>query len=281
MHIGIRLHDTREGTLAQRLNAAHDQGFSCAHLAMSKAVPGFQMNRAEALLTRELAEEVRGAFEKENMECAVLGCYLKLAEMDEEKRERVRALYRAHFRFARMIGARVVGSETPAADGAAFSQPVSVSEEAFSFFLRCLAPLVRDAEEENAVFAIEPVFSHIVSTPERAERMLDAVRSDHLQIILDAVNLLGPETVQDADAVIEDAIRRLGGRVKVLHMKDFLTPEKGDGALKCCACGLGQMRYGRLLRFAKDGDLPMTLENTCPDNAENARKYLEKLSLDC
>ena len=281
MHIGIRLHDTREGTLAQRLNSARNQGFSCAHLAMSKAVPGFQMDRADALLTMETAKDVRSAFESENMECAVLGCYLKFAEPDEEKRARIRALYRAHFRFARMIGARVVGSETPAADGSAFSQPASVSEDAFLFFLRCLEPLVRDAEEENAVFAIEPVFSHIVSTPERAERMLDAIRSDHLQIILDAVNLLGPETVRDADAVIDDAVRRLGGRVRVLHMKDFLPPAEGDRTLKCCACGLGMMRYERLLRFAKAGDLPMTLENTRPDNAENARIYLEKLSLDC
>lgn len=279
MHIGIRLHDTREGTLDQRLHAAREQGFSCAHLAMSKACPGFKMDQAPALLTEELAAEVRDSFQTENMECAVLGCYLKLAEPDEEKRARIRAIYRAHFRFARLISARVVGSETPAAPGMVFSDPAPVSEEAFRFFVQCLKPIVRDAEEEDAVFAIEPVFSHIVSTPERAERMLDMIPSENLQIILDAVNLLGPETVGQADKIVQDAVSRLGDRVRILHLKDYLPPQRGDTQLKCCACGLGQMRYEGVLKFGKEKGLPMTLENTRPENAEKARLYLENLSL--
>ena len=36
------------------------------------------------------------------------------------------------------------------------------------------------------------------------------------------------------------------------------------------------MRYEQLLAFGKAKDIPMTLENTVPDNAEAARLYLEK-----
>ena len=36
------------------------------------------------------------------------------------------------------------------------------------------------------------------------------------------------------------------------------------------------MRYERLLAFAGKNNLPMTLENTVPDNAEKARLFLEK-----
>ena len=43
MNIGIRLHDTRPGTLRERLGFAAAQGFSCVQLAMGKAVPGFRM----------------------------------------------------------------------------------------------------------------------------------------------------------------------------------------------------------------------------------------------
>ena len=106
--------------------------------------------------------------------------------------------------------------------------------------------------------------------------MLEAVPSDHLQIILDAVNLIGPEDADRAPEIIEDAIRRLGDRVRILHMKDFvLLPE---GKMNSCACGLGSMRYERLLAFAAEKDLPMTLENTVPDNAEEARLYLERIA---
>lgn len=277
MNIGIRLHDTRTGDLDQRLGCAERQGFACAHLAMSKAVPGFSMDQAAELLTDELASQVRESFEKHQMQCAVLGCYLSLTDTNEESRERTRAIYRAHFRFANRIGAGVVGSETRPAKGCAFREPPEVSEEAYRLFIQCLRPIVRDAEEENAVFAIEPVFCHIVSTPERAQRMLEEIQSDHLQIILDAVNLLSPQTADRADEIIQDAIGRLGERVRILHMKDYLPVEKGDERLRCCACGLGEMRYERLLRFADQRGLPMTLENTTPENAEQARLYLESI----
>ena len=69
-------------------------------------------------------------------------------------------------------------------------------------------------------------------------------------------------------------ISRLGDRVRILHMKDFvLTP---DCKMDACACGLGNMRYEQLLAFGTAGNLPMTLENTVPENAEAARLYLEQ-----
>ena len=41
---------------------------------------------------------------------------------------------------------------------------------------------------------------------------------------------------------------------------------------------LGVMRYEKLIAFAKARDLPMTLEDTRPDNAEAARQYLARLA---
>ena len=58
VEIGIRLHDTRPGTLRERLGYAAAQGFSCVQLAMGKAVPGFKMAESLVLLTKDLAAEV-------------------------------------------------------------------------------------------------------------------------------------------------------------------------------------------------------------------------------
>ena len=146
MKIGIRLHDTKEGTLAQRLAYAKAQGFSCAHLALSKALKGFSMNDAPALLTQELAASVKQAFADQQMHCAVLGCYLTLTDPHEEERQKTQAIYRAHLKFSRMMDAKVVGTETPAVKG---MNPHS--EDAFQFFIQCLKPIVRWAEDENAI----------------------------------------------------------------------------------------------------------------------------------
>ena len=85
MNIGIRLHDTVPGTLEERLGYAKAQGFSCAHLAMSKAIQGFSMDRAPELFTDELAAQVKTAFAEKQMDCAVLGCYLNLANVHERR----------------------------------------------------------------------------------------------------------------------------------------------------------------------------------------------------
>ena len=276
MNIGIRLHDTAPGTLEERLRFAAAQGFSCEHLAMSKAMDGFRMEDAPEKLNAELAARVREAHTAAGIGCAVLGCYLNLADPDPESRERTQAIYRAHLRFAPMLGAGVVGTETYANPKSVFTRPAPEDEDAFRLFMDSLKTVVRDAEEAGSVLAVEPVYCHIISTPERAERMLAEIDSENLQIILDAVNLIGPESAGRAEEIIADAIRRLGDRVRVLHMKDFTLT--ADGTMEASACGTGSMRYGQLLGLARKRELPMTLENTVPDNAEEARLYLERMA---
>lgn len=276
MNIGIRLHDTKPGTLKERLAFAGAQGFTCAHVALSKVLDDFSMEEAPEKLTEEYARRVRRDFEDSGLECAVLGCYLNLADPDAERRARTQEIYKAHLRFAAQIGARVVGTETYANPESRFADPAPRSEEAFRLLLDSLQPVVRCAEETGAVLAVEPVWYHIISTPERAARMLEELHSDHVQIILDAVNLISPEEAGRAEEIIRNAISLLGDRVRILHMKDFiLTPE---GKMDACACGLGSMRYEQLLSFAAVRDLPMTLENTVPENAEAARLYLERIA---
>jgi len=274
MNIGIRLHDTEPGSLKERLAFARAQGFSCAHVALSKVLDDFAMEDAPEKLTDEYALRVRKEFDESGLECAVLGCYLNLADPNPERRAQTQEIYKAHLRFAAKIGARVVGTETYANPESVFSDPAPQSEEAFRLLLDSLKPVVRCAEECGAVLAVEPVWCHIISTPERAARMLEELPSENLQIILDAVNLIAPEDAERAEDIIRNAISLLGDRVRILHMKDYvITPER---ELDACACGLGSMRYEQLLTFAAARDLPMTLENTVPDNAEEARLYLER-----
>ena len=274
MNIGIRLHDTRPGTLRERLAYAAEQGFTCVQLAMGKAVPDFQMSRAPELLTEELAAEVRGELARAGISCAVLGCYLKLADEDDEPAARTQEIYRAHLRFAKWIGAGCVGTETPPAAGP--EGEACRTEENYQLFLKRVRPLVREAEELGVTLAVEPVCSHIVHDTAAAERMLADLHSGSVRIILDAVNLIDSAHTDRAEEIVREAVRRLGDRVCVLHMKDFV-PQEGAFRPKPVPCGQGGMQYGTLLALARERQLPMTLENTTPENAEQTRQYLESL----
>jgi len=275
MNIGIRLHDTQPGTLRERLGFAAAQGFTCVQLAMSKAVPGFRMDAAPELLTKDLAAETREELDKAKMQCAVLGCYLKLASGNEETALRTQNIYRAHLQFAVQIGALCVGTETPPAEGPE-GEPCR-TEEHYRLFLDRVSPLVREAEEQGVILAIEPVCTHIVHNAAMAERMLNDLKSDHVRIILDAVNLIDSLHAETADSIVSDAVGRLGDRVIVLHMKDFV-PQPEAVRPKPVPCGQGQMSYGTLLDLARKKDLPMTLENTAPENAQQTRLWLESLT---
>ena len=291
MNIGIRLHDTAGTNLAEHLAAAKAQGFTCVHIAMSKVIPGFSMDKAPELLTDELADEVRALLEKNGQTCVLLGCYLNLCSPDMEDHAKTVEIYKAHLRFAKRMGALLVGTETGAPNTGYKTCPECFTEEALQLFIDRVTPVVRYAEEVGQLFAIEPVIRHIVSTPERCERVLKTVNSPNLRVILDAVNLLGEENVAQAQAVIADGIARLGSSVSLLHMKDFIpyATERGQ-AMKAsvpntdvfsnvvsCACGLGDMDYAPLCALAKQQDVPMTLENTNPMNAVAAREHLEKV----
>ena len=106
MNIGIRLHDTAGTNLAEHLAAAREQGFTCVHIAMSKVIPGFMMSDAPALLTDELAAQVKAELDKNGQTCVLLGCYLNLCSPDLESHEKTVEIYKAHLRFAKKIGAK-------------------------------------------------------------------------------------------------------------------------------------------------------------------------------
>ena len=275
MNIGLRLHDAAGVALEDRVRNAKAQGFSCVHIAMGKVIPGFKMSDAPALLTPELAREVRDTLERYGMRCVLLGCYLNLATPDEAELANTLASYKAHLHFARAIGARVVGTETGAPNTAYATCPECWTEESLQLFIDRLRPVVRYAEEAGSIIAIEPVCRHIVSTPERARRVLDAIDSPALQIILDAVNLLTLDNYSRYDELIDESVRLFGDRIRVLHMKDFhIVPGMAD--VQSIACGTGCMNYTRLLSLARSiPGIPMTLEDTVPSNAEAARLFLE------
>lgn len=272
MDIGIRLHDTATGSFWDRVSGAKAQGFRCMHLALSKTLPRFDMDDAPRRLDDHLAEQIRGALMIKDMSCSVLGCYLKLADPNPARLERTREIYRAHLAFAPKIGALVVGTETPPAPG--LDMDIQ-SDEALDFFVECVRPLAEYAAQVGATLAIEPVVDHIVSTPERMERVLKKLDSDSVRVILDTVNLLTRDNYDLADAIVDEAFERFGDKISVLHLKDFRV-DPDQYRVRPMACGTGVMNFDKLLRFAMERDLQVILENTAPDNAERARRYLLK-----
>lgn len=279
MQLGIRLHDVNAGlapelqTMEARAAKAREEGFSCVHLALGKVIKGVTFDNCA--LSEGLAMHTRRVFAENGLDIAVLGCYLNLAHPDPEKLKDIQSRYYGHLRVAALMGAGVVGTETGAPNPEYKMDANTHSGEALDAFIRGLAPVVERAERWGVSVAIEPVWKHIVYDADRAVKVLDAIQSPNLRIILDPVNLLHAGNADDRERVIGDAIHKLGEHVAVVHLKDFVR--EGD-ELRAAAAGTGEMDYTQVLRFMKERKpyLQATLENTSNDNAAAVREFLQR-----
>ncbi len=274
MQLGIRLHDIEKGTLEHRLEVAHKQGFKCGHLALSKVISEYPVD--DAALTPGLAMYLKKIFAKNDLDIAVLGCYLNLANPNPESLKKITKRYMAHIRFASLLGTGVVGTETGAVNEAYATEEANFTDEALEIFIQNLRPVVEYAEKMGVIMAIEPVCRHIVCNPVRAKKVLDAINSPNLQIILDPVNLLEIWNYENREEIIAEAIELLGEDVAMVHIKDFVI---SDGKMVSCAAGTGMMDYTQIIKFIKERKpyVHVTLENTKPENAVEAREYIQGL----
>lgn len=274
MQLGIRLHDIKKAPLPERLAIAREQGFSCGHLALSKVISEYPVD--DGALTPGYAQYLKKLFAKHDIDIAVLGCYLNLATPNEESLKKNQKRYLAHIRFASLLGCGVVGTETGAVNESYSFEERSHSDEALDLFIENLRPVVDCAEKMGVIFAIEPVYKHIVCNPARARKALDTIASPNLQIIFDPVNLLDICNYQNRDEIFKEAIELLGDDMAVVHIKDFIVE---NGELKSVAAGTGEMDYGRIVRFIKERKpyIHVTLENTVPENAVQSRKLIQGL----
>ena len=274
MQLGIRLHDIKKAPLEERLSIAHEQGFACGHLALSKVISEYPVD--DGALTPGYALYLKKLFAKNELDIAVLGCYLNLANPNPESLNKIRKRYLTHIRFASLLDVGVVGTETGAVNEEYKFEERNHSEEALDIFIHNVCPVVEYAEKMGVIFAIEPVYKHIVCNPKRARRVLDEINSPNLQIIFDPVNLLDISNYKNRDEIIEEAMELLGDDIAMIHIKDFVVE---DGKLVSVAAGTGEMDYTKIMKFIRERKpyVHVTLENTVPENAVAAREYIQNL----
>ena len=280
LQIGIRLHDVNSGladelqTLEARAAKAREEGFCCVHLAPQKVMKGVTYD--PAAMTEGLAAYFKRVFGKNDLDIAVLGCYLNLAHPDTDKLQSIKERYYGNMRVAALCGAAMVGTETGCPNAEYKLDSNTHTDAALNIFIRNLETVVTAAEDYGVTLAIEPVWNHIVYNPDRALQVIRSLGSRNLRIIFDPVNLLCMENADDRENVFAEAMDKLGDHIAMVHIKDFV---RKDGKLVSVAAGTGEMDYTNILRWLKVHKpyIQVSLENTCNDNAVAARELIERV----
>ena len=229
-----------------------------------------------AAMTEGLAAYFRRVFGKNDLDIAVLGCYLNLAHPDTDKLQSIKERYYGNMRVAALCGAAMVGTETGCPNAEYKLDSNTHTDAALNIFIRNLETVVTAAEDYGVTLAIEPVWNHIVYNPDRALQVIRSLGSRNLRIIFDPVNLLCMENADDRENVFAEAMDKLGDHIAMVHIKDFV---RKDGKLVSVAAGTGEMDYTNILRWLKAHKpyIQVSLENTCNDNAVAARELIERV----
>jgi sugar phosphate isomerase/epimerase len=181
---------------------------------------------------------------------ALSGTY-NMAHPDVKVRKASRAGFKNVVSAAREMGAPIVSLCTGSRDPRDMWKfhPENDSDDAWNNLRSELEFALRLAQEAGIRLAIEPEPANVIRDARAAKKILNEMTSTHLGILLDAANLLTPETLSRQHAVIEEATGLLGGTILLAHAKDInasgqvVAPGEGEVDLLAFTKALRRVGY--------------------------------------
>lgn len=275
MNYGMRCHDLCPKTDMETVfQTVEEHGIHQIQLAFGKSISDFDFSYGH--YSPGFARMIRQKLDQHGIHVAVLGCYINPVHPDEDKRTMEINRFIEHMKYARIIGADMVGTETGRYDPDMKVVPYTYTEGCYQRFLDSMRRIVSAAEKLGVTVGVEAVHNHTLCTPEMMRRFLDDIDSPCVEAILDPVNLIGAQDWENQDAVMERALRLYGDRISAVHVKDFVMVE---GSPKFAHVGDGLFHYEPVLQYLKEKKpyVAMLLENSSPERYHSDVEFLQKI----
>lgn len=277
LNTGMRCHDLcpkmeMEQVFAQvKANDIHQ-----IQLAFGKSISNYDFTTGH--YSPGFARYIASQLKENDIHVAVLGCYINPTNPIESRRQAEVARFIEHLKYARIIGADMVGTETGRLDPDFKVTKESYTEEGYQLLLKSMREIVAAAEKLGVIVGVEGVFNHTLYSPARMKRFLEDIDSPNVEVILDAVNLIHPDQTspEDQARVIDQAFAYYGDRISVLHVKDFVF----DGENQLFRhVGDGNFCYEPLMKQVKANkpQITMLLENSSKDRFHGDVEFLQKI----
>ena len=275
MNYGMRCHDIcPKGDIDAVFDRVRDSGIHQIQLALGKSISGFDFNYGH--YSPGFGCVIREKLKERGIHVAVLGCYINPVNPDEPKRQEAVRKFIEHLKYAKAIGADMVGTETGRYDPDFKVTPYTYTEGCYQLLLKSMREIAAAAEKLGMIVGVEAVHDHTLYCPEIMRRFLEDMDSPNVEAILDPVNLISGENYLHQDEVIENAFRLYGDRITMVHVKDFVLK---DGKPQFAHVGEGLFHYEPLMRNLKSQKpyITMLLENSTKDRYHGDVEYLQKI----
>ena len=193
MNFGMRCHDIcRPGTVTEVLDHVAENGIMQIQLAMSKSFTDYDFSCGH--YSPGMAHYVRNELDKRGIHVAVLGCYINPVNPDELKRRAEVDRFIEHLKYAKILGADMVGTETGRYDVNAKQTPYTYTEGCYQLLLKSMREIVAAAEKLGVTVGVEAVHNHTLYCPEMMHRFLRDIDSPNVEALLDPVRIIRTRT---------------------------------------------------------------------------------------
>lgn len=275
MNYGMRCHDIcQKGTMDEVFDAVKANGIHQIQLALGKSISGYDFNYGH--YSPGFGRTIGQKLKERDIHVAVLGCYINPTNPDEKMRQAEVRKFIEHLKYAKAIGADMVGTETGRYDADFKVVPYTYTEGCYQLLLKSMREIVSAAEKLGVIVGIEAVHDHTLYCPEMMRRFLEDMNSPNVEAILDPVNLISAENYQNQDEILEKVFKLYGDRISMIHIKDFVMK---DGQPEFAYVGDGLFHYETLMKLLKKEKpyAAMLLENSNTERYHSDVAYLQKI----
>ena len=272
--IGMRAHDLEYDDIEVLAEKLKSYDMEYIQLALMKSVKDVQ--EAGGIYDEKIADKIKSALEKNGVKVSVLGCYINPVCPDKEQRKKEIEKFKENIRYARAIGATMIGTETGSVSPDGLFHPYNHSEENYQDFFSVMKELVGYAKDMGVTVGVEAVTIFTIHSPETMKRFLDDIDADNVKVIFDPMNYLDISNYKQQREIYKKAFELYGDRIAVIHCKDFAVE---GNALKYVLPTYGGLDYEYLSELAREYgvDVPWLLEEVKEKDvveiSEKIKKY--------
>lgn len=210
-----------------------------------------------AALTDADCERISAAHATRGIEIAALSGTFNIIDPDVENRRAgmrwLAALVAASGGLGTELIAFCTGTRNP--DWLWGGHPDNSTAGAWADMLAAMEEAVAIVEAQGAILAFEPEVNNVVDSAQKARRLLDEMRSKHLQVVIDGANLFHAGELPRMREILDEAFDLLGDSIRLAHAKDL----ERDGDAGHQAAGTGLLDYDHYLALLRqigfDGSL--------------------------
>jgi sugar phosphate isomerase/epimerase/pimeloyl-ACP methyl ester carboxylesterase len=277
MRLGIFAKTFVRPTLAETLDAVVARGLDCIQFNFACAGLPSMPDKIAPELAAQIGREIK---QRKLTVAAVSGTFNMIDPDVARRREGLRRLEVIAASCA-ALGTSLITLCTGTRDLENMwrHHPQNESEEAWRDLLASIAAALKIADKHNLFIGIEPETANVISSADKARRLLDEMQSPRLKIVMDASNLYHPGDKTKKEDILTEAFDLLGKDLILAHAKDF----RDSGGMEYVAPGKGTLpwpHYLRLLRISGFGG-PLIMHSLAESEVDESAAFLRKTMKEC